>query len=100
MLLISKMQWFFWLPDNSVAKHLYFRDGIHLNNHGIVQLLRNYNKYDDIIDRNRIVNQSVNRNGYNAQEIAYCPSDNGHIETEFKENNDDIVQKCIKKYAG
>jgi hypothetical protein len=31
---------FFLLPDNSVAKHLYFRDGIHLNNHGIVQLLR------------------------------------------------------------
>ena len=51
------MQWFFWLPDNSVAKHLYFRDGIHLNNHGIVQLLRNYNKYVDIIDRDRIVNQ-------------------------------------------
>ena len=33
-------------------------------------------------------------NGYNTQEIAYCPSDNGHIETEFKENNDEIVQKC------
>ena len=48
---------FFLLPDNSVAKHLYFRDGIHLNNHGIVQLLRNYNKYVDIIDRDRIVNQ-------------------------------------------
>jgi hypothetical protein len=28
-----------------------------LNNHGIVQLLRNYNKYVDIIDRDRIVNQ-------------------------------------------
>ena len=53
------------LPDNSVAKHLYFRDGIHLNNHGIVQVLRNYNPYVDIIDRNRIVNQSVNMNGYN-----------------------------------
>ena len=51
------MQWVFLLPDNSVAKHLYFRDGIHLNNHGIVQLLRNYNKYVDIIDRDRIVNQ-------------------------------------------
>jgi hypothetical protein len=51
------MQGFFLLPNNSVAKHLYFRDGIHLNNHGIVQLLRNYNKYVDIIDRDRIVNQ-------------------------------------------
>jgi hypothetical protein len=30
------MQWVFLLPDNSVAKHLYFRDGIHLNNHGTV----------------------------------------------------------------
>ena len=59
------MQGFFLLPDNSVAKHLYFRDGIHLNNHDIVQLLRNYNKYVDSIDRNRIVNQNVNRNGYN-----------------------------------
>jgi len=87
---------FFLLPDNSVAKPLYFIDGIHLNNHGIVQLLRNHNKYVDIIDRNRIVNQSVNRNGNNAYEIAYCPSDNGHIETELKENNDEIVQKCIK----
>jgi hypothetical protein len=57
MLLISKMQGFFLLPNNSVAKHLYFRDGIHLNNHGIVQLLKNYNKYVDIIDRDRIVNQ-------------------------------------------
>ena len=51
------MQGFFLLPNNSVAKHLYFRDGIQLNNHGIVQLLRNYNKYVDIIDRDRIVNQ-------------------------------------------
>ena len=90
------MQGFFLLPNNSVAKHLYFRDGIHLNNHGIVQVLRNYNTYVDIIDRNRIVNQSVNMNGYNTEEIAYCPSDNGHIETEFKENNDEIVQKCTK----